>query len=342
VSTALLEREQPVEVHDDFVSRQYRRADKFTLWVITIAVLLCFWQLRNPQFIEACTKSIQFAPELIHITCVSELALSYWFYGALAISLIFEKLLPAKARQGTLTFSGAYDAAWVVPKFVFFATAWPIFINLLHAIYSQYFSFLTVTAVSHWHWFGRFLLALLLSDFLHWLMHVARHKLRSLWQFHAVHHSQKNLNFFTEYRSHYLDDLLKYALEAVPLFMFEQAFVQVLLVNRLRYWHTAVYHSNIRSNFGWLRYIFVTPQSHRIHHSSEMQHRDCNYGLTFSIWDHVFGTQYRQYDEYPDTGVDDVMAMEEKELGSGNWKVLLEQMFYPLRLSSLKRQGKQS
>jgi sterol desaturase/sphingolipid hydroxylase (fatty acid hydroxylase superfamily) len=47
-----------------------------------------------------------------------------------------------------------------------------------------------------------------------------------------------------------------------------------------------------------VRYVLVTPQFHRVHHSIEPRHRDRNFGLTFSIWDHLFGTQYRGYDEY--------------------------------------------
>src|SRR6185295_15584971 len=44
-------------------------------------------------------------------------------------------------------------------------------------------------------------------------------------------------------------------------------------------------------------------QSHRVHHSVESRHADTNFGVSLSIWDHLFGTQYRHYDEYPETGV---------------------------------------
>ena len=46
-------------------------------------------------------------------------------------------------------------------------------------------------------------------------------------------------------------------------------------------------------------------QSHRIHHSHREEHRDKNFGAIFSLWDQLFGTQYRKYDEYPETGIDD-------------------------------------
>jgi hypothetical protein len=66
-----------------------------------------------------------------------------------------------------------------------------------------------------------------------------------------------------------------------------------------------MYHGNLRTNLGVLRYLLVTPQSHRVHHSTELRHRDRNFGVLFSVWDQLFGTQYRGFDEYPETGVSD-------------------------------------
>ena len=70
-------------------------------------------------------------------------------------------------------------------------------------------------------------------------------------------------------------------------------------------WHTRIYHANLRTNYGFLKYILVTPQSHRIHHSIEPRHFNKNFGLFFSVWDRLFGTLYTNYDEYPETGVED-------------------------------------
>jgi sterol desaturase/sphingolipid hydroxylase (fatty acid hydroxylase superfamily) len=97
-------------------------------------------------------------------------------------------------------------------------------------------------------------------------------------------------------------------------------------------WYTRFYHGNIRTNLGPLRYVLVTPQSHRIHHSIEPRHRDTNFGALFSIWDQMFGTQYRRYDEYPETGIEDDAFPHE---ASGDLRSLLVtpfvQMAYPLR-----------
>tara|TARA_S200000501_G_scaffold347172_1_gene361332 strand:- start:606 stop:854 length:249 start_codon:yes stop_codon:yes gene_type:complete len=77
----------------------------------------------------------------------------------------------------------------------------------------------------------------------------------------------------------------------------------------------------------------VTPQSHRVHHSPILEHRDTNFGLTFSIWDHIFGTQYRNYDEYPITGIhDEGFPTEQDEPDKNLAKLVLDQFIYPFRM----------
>ncbi len=56
---------------------------------------------------------------------------------------------------------------------------------------------------------------------------------------------------------------------------------------------------------GPLKYILVTPQSHRVHHSDQPEHIDKNFGNFLSIWDFIFGTQVRDFEVYPATGVHD-------------------------------------
>jgi sterol desaturase/sphingolipid hydroxylase (fatty acid hydroxylase superfamily) len=205
---------------------------------------------------------------------------------------------------------------------------------LLHWIFDRWLGFLTVETAREWPWIVRVVFTLLLGDFLFYISHFVRHHVTPLWYFHAVHHSQKELNFFTEYRVHPIDDVGLFTIGFVPFFMFEHSFATIVAVVWLRHWHTRIYHSNIRSNFGPLRYVLVTPQSHRVHHSMEPRHFDTNFGLTFSIWDHLFGTQYRGYDEYPDTGIDDKTYPYEQS-GDSLLSSLMEQLIYPF--SSIAR-----
>ena len=316
-----------------------RRGSFVLLCVMSLAVLLaffCAWQ--SHSFLAQCDRLCSSSAETLWAALVTEFFLSPWLFGSYALALILEHVVPARRHQaeGSFGFAAAFDFLWAVPKLAFLSIVFPLYTALLQYLYDSFLSGLTVHALDGLPWLVRLGLGLMLADFAAWLSHVLRHKFGVFWQFHAIHHSQTRLNFFTEYRSHFIDDLLKLTVEAIPLFMVQQSFVEVLLINRMRYWYTTIYHSNIKSDFGILRYILVTPQSHRIHHSIEPRHRDKNFGLTFSIWDHLFGTQYRRYDEYPETGVADAPfpVESEKEKGWGAI-VFLDQLLYPFSFSAV-------
>ena len=91
-------------------------------------------------------------------------------------------------------------------------------------------------------------------------------------------------------------------------------------------------HSNIRTNLGFLKYVLVTPQSHRVHHSSRPEHQDKNFGTMFSIWDFIFGTQCLDFDVYPETGVRDRnVPLSMQTSLSGTAMIFSKQLVYPLQ-----------
>lgn len=312
------------------------------LLLIALGVVFGVWRgLVDAGFRGGLTASLGAAPAGFWHAFTQEILLNPWFYGVLVLVCLLERLIPANPSQTTLSRGVFQDiGAWVPLTLFAHAFILPLHILFLRYVYEHYLAFLTIKSASSWPWIVRVLLAVLLSDFLFWLSHWVRHKVLVLWYFHAVHHSQKELNFFTEYRVHPLDDIFLYTVGFIPFFMFEQSFVTIVAVTWIRHWHTRIYHSNIRSNFGFLRYLIVTPQSHRVHHSIEPQHFDTNFGLTFSVWDHLFGTQYRGYDEYPATGIDDERFPFEQAEGARLGAVgrLFSQLMYPFE--AIARQAK--
>jgi sterol desaturase/sphingolipid hydroxylase (fatty acid hydroxylase superfamily) len=71
-------------------------------------------------------------------------------------------------------------------------------------------------------------------------------------------------------------------------------------------------HSSVRLSYGPLNYLIVTPQNHRLHHSIEPEHIDRNFGERLAIWDWIFGTLYKDFSVYPDTGVRQCERIEEQ------------------------------
>jgi sterol desaturase/sphingolipid hydroxylase (fatty acid hydroxylase superfamily) len=144
------------------------------------------------------------------------------------------------------------------------------------------------------------------------------------------------MNLFTDLRVHPIERLIETGVAFIPFLSLRSDIALASLAgwHLFGIWYARFYHSNIKSNLGMLRYILVTPQSHRIHHSLKMEHRDKNFGAIFSIWDHLFGTQYRVYDEYPATGLNDPAFPYETELGwHRTTDTLWHQLVYPFQLA---------
>jgi hypothetical protein len=88
----------------------------------------------------------------------------------------------------------------------------------------------------------------------------------------------------------------------------------------------------IRADFGVLRYVLVTPQSHRVHHSADPRHWDKNFAVVLRFWDRLAETQWHDHTEYPDTGIDDrAFPIEGSTTPVGVMKDYVGQLVYPFR-----------
>lgn len=271
-------------------------------------------------------------PQRLQSQFVEQVVASPWFYASFAGVLLLEWIAAAKVQQRSFTGGLRHDILWTVIGFPLGVATVTICLFTSREIYLAYFSFLTIDAVQQWSRPARVLLALVVVDFAKWFTHLARHRIPWLWPFHAVHHSQKELNFLSDFRIHPGDHAADMLIRSLPVCIVDQSFETIAIVEWLRYTQARLYHANIRSNFGILRYVFVTPQSHRIHHSIDPRHAHKNFGAMLSVWDYLFGTQYRRYDEYPDTGiVDGRFAFEQDCRARGALRCFWEQLVYPLQ-----------
>jgi sterol desaturase/sphingolipid hydroxylase (fatty acid hydroxylase superfamily) len=219
--------------------------------------------------------------------------------------LVLEWQFPAKPGQPFVGISFAHDLVWLFLEAAMTVTVIDAFVALLTACYNNHLRFLTIDAIRTLPVWARFGLAIILADFLAWLHHWVRHKVPWFWAFHTVHHSQRHLNMFTDMRYHLVEYLVAKTIETFPLIMVIEDPYTIVSFALFHTWYTRLYHANVKTNYGLLRYVFVTPQSHRVHHSIERQHHDRNFGVLLSVWDRLSGTQYPRCDDYPETGIDD-------------------------------------
>lgn len=264
-------------------------------------------------------------------------------YIAMAGILWVERLIPAKPEQKTFNVGLAQDSVWVILEILFQANVVFVVVHLLKSFYNHHLSFLTIEAIGELPLWVRFIWGILLGDFLGWFHHWVRHKVPWFWYFHTIHHSQKQLNMFTDMRYHVVEYIISNCIKIFPLMMLSVGTPQIVYYTLFNTWYTRAYHGNIKSHYGIFRHILVTPQSHRIHHSNQRQHRDKNFGVLFCIWDRLFGTHYYGYEEYPDTGIDDETFPHETTVkGFSLILTPLAQLLYPFQaiFRSLRRKKK--
>ena len=124
-------------------------------------------------------------------------------------------------------------------------------------------------------------------DGCNWFAHLANHRVRVLWRFHELHHSQEDMSVLTVFRTHPLIHV-SYLIALIPgiVLLANGALSTTLLVIYAAI--LAFAHSNTNLGFGPLGRIFVSPNFHRIHHQLDGP-QDVNLGFALTIWDQLFG-----------------------------------------------------
>lgn len=139
-----------------------------------------------------------------------------------------------------------------------------------------------------------FLIYLVVLDFVDYWLHRAQHRYAWWWALHAVHHSQRQMSFWADDRNHLLDDLILDAVKAalaLAIGVEPAQFVLLIVATRVL---QSVQHANVRTAFGALGRVLVSPLFHRRHHAIGVGHegayRGCNFAVLFPVWDMLFGT----------------------------------------------------
>lgn len=137
------------------------------------------------------------------------------------------------------------------------------------------------------------IVAVLALDFSSWLVHLIMHKVKTLWGFHLVHHTDNNVDVTTGLRHHPGDSILRGVFFLLLIFVSGATMYGVMIYQTLLVLATAFTHANIslpQRLDNALSYFLVSPNMHKVHHHWKQPYTDSNYGAVFSIWDRLFGT----------------------------------------------------
>jgi sterol desaturase/sphingolipid hydroxylase (fatty acid hydroxylase superfamily) len=189
--------------------------------------------------------------------------------------------------------------------------------------------------VPHYEFLPRWLVMALIfvaMDACNWSAHLANHKVRMLWRFHELHHSQEDMSVLTVFRTHPLIHV-SYLITLIPgiVLIANGAITTTFLVVYAAV--VAFEHSNTNLSFGPLNRVFCSPNYHRIHHRVEGR-QDVNLGFALTIWDQLSGRAVFPTKETIriDTGLPGrPLAVEQSAPRARHFSVLAAQLLGPFR-----------
>lgn len=175
------------------------------------------------------------------------------------------------------------------------------------------------------------IIGLLLLDLIGaYLAHYTQHKIKILWRFHLIHHTDTWIDTTSGNRHHPGESIIRFIFTTFGVLIVGSPMWMVFLYQTLSVISTQFTHANISLPTkldSFLSYFIVSPNMHKIHHHYVLPYTDSNYGNIFSIWDRLFGTFMTLPKEKIIYGVDTHMNPEEHN----NLKNLLQIPFQKQR-----------
>lgn len=154
--------------------------------------------------------------------------------------------------------------------------------------------------IPDWPLWSRFLIGLLLLDFIGaWLIHWIQHKVKWMWKFHIIHHTDTHVDTTTANRHHPGESVFRFVFTILATLVAGAPMWLVFAYQSLSVLLSQFNHANIQLPEMLDRIVsllIVTPNMHHVHHHYRQPYTDTNYGNIFSIWDRLFGT-YIQLDQ---------------------------------------------
>ena len=141
------------------------------------------------------------------------------------------------------------------------------------------------------------LLSVVALDLVIYLQHVLFHAVPALWRIHLVHHADLDFDASTGLRFHTLEILLSMAIKLAAVVVLGAPMVAVVCFEILLNASSIFSHSNLKlpgSLDRILRFVIVTPDMHRVHHSVDDLETNSNFGFNVPWWDYLFGTYRAQ------------------------------------------------
>lgn len=136
-------------------------------------------------------------------------------------------------------------------------------------------------------------LSVVAMDFIIYLQHIMVHAVPALWRLHRVHHADLDYDVTTGARFHPVEIILSMLIKFATILVLGPPVVAVIIFEVLLNATSMFNHGNVslpKNIDRILRWIVVTPDMHRVHHSVEDDETNSNFGFNLPWWDRLFGT----------------------------------------------------
>ena len=172
--------------------------------------------------------------------------------------------------------------------------------------------------ISHIRFFNHhpvviFLVCFLVLDFGEYIYHLIMHRVKRLWMFHLVHHTDPVVDVSTTLREHPGETFTRLCFTLLWTFLGGVPLWALVIRRIIQSIFTPLAHANVKLPKpieDVFSMIFITPSLHQVHHHYKQPYTDCNYGDVLSIWDRMFGTLRRMNTSEIKFGVDTYMEEE--------------------------------
>lgn len=227
-----------------------------------------------------------------------------WFIldllGSTIIFVIIEKLFPL--YKGQTIFRKAWQNDLIHFAFNHLLIGFMLLVvNLtIHYIFDWMIKSTVQEFVQNIWFVPQLILCVFIADFVEYWTHRAYHEIPFLWKYHSVHHSSEVMDWLAGSRLHFLEIIVTRVLILGALYVigFTKGVLDAYII--IVGLQAVFNHANVHLNWGPLRYIFVTPDFHHWHHSSDDIAIDKNYAAHFSFIDYLFRTAVDSNKSFPE------------------------------------------
>ena len=212
------------------------------------------------------------------------------------IMTVLEALLILR-RRGTYPWKNAgVSVVMTIGHFITQAATHGLIFGIIAAF--VYEIRLTTIPVSFNNWLSLIVLFVLV-DLGFYVEHRCSHRIRLLWASHSVHHSSEVMQATTAFRLSWTPVLSGIFVFYLPIVWigYDPRWVYGMVSVSLTYQFFV--HTELVPRVSWLEWVINTPSAHRVHHASNPEYIDRNYGGILLIWDHLFSSYQAEQPDIP-------------------------------------------